>query len=383
MTGQTIRIPIGQSVLGVVNTDETVSNINLRLSSGGGAVYNGTHIGEGVYEFTNVSSGSYKVFTDSTELVKISWVIVGEADAVLITGNQPIAGVKTASDQWVFSTGFKTDTIAEKTSNAGVTIDGVLIKDSLNGSAIVTTGAVNQDIQGIKTFQSYPEIDSAIGTEPTGYQIPYADWVSGLVASIIVTPYQQASKKRRIITGGTLQGNQVYTSFGSCTTSITDNAIANRYRVFLEQGQNYTGVQDNIFYLLASQFKNYIDVIGDGKSTYLVLDGSTSLTVNCVIAQLNLYLGVQNISGARTLQSVTLKDIDIYAYNDLTLNNCILENVNIFQPVSKTVTTAGTSTWINGSCTNEWTNTASGIMAGITSETNTNYTMPTDLSLAP
>jgi len=160
MTNQTIRIPIGQAVLGVVNTDTGVTDINLRLSSGGDAVYTGVHISDGVYEFTGVASGSYKVFTGSTELTKISWVIVGESGAVLITGDQTVAGVKTFSAQAIFSSGLSTNTIAERTAGTGVTIDGVLIKDSLDASGIVAkTGT--QTVAGTKTFSTRPEVSSA------------------------------------------------------------------------------------------------------------------------------------------------------------------------------------------------------------------------------
>ncbi len=44
-------------------------------------------------------------------------------DVVRLTGAQTVAGVKTFSD------GIKTDTVGEETSDAGVTVDGVLIKD--------------------------------------------------------------------------------------------------------------------------------------------------------------------------------------------------------------------------------------------------------------
>jgi len=162
MTNQTIRIPIGQSVSGVVNTDTGVTSINLRASTGGGALYNGTHVGDGVYEFTGVASGSYKVFSSSTELTKISWVLVGESGAVLITSDQTIAGVKTFSAQAIFSSGLATNTISERTAGAGVTIDGVLIKDDLNTSGIMAlTGT--QDVAGLKTFTTNrPEFDSSI-----------------------------------------------------------------------------------------------------------------------------------------------------------------------------------------------------------------------------
>ncbi len=45
--------------------------------------------------------------------------------AVKLTGDQDIAGIKTFSDS------VKTDTISEETAAAGVTVDGVLMKDSI------------------------------------------------------------------------------------------------------------------------------------------------------------------------------------------------------------------------------------------------------------
>lgn len=166
MTNQTIRIPIGQAVAGVVNTDETVSSINLRLSSGGGAVYNGTHIGDGVYEFTNVASGSYKVFSGSSELTKISWVIVGESTAVLVDGSgQVVANLLT------FTTGISTNAISERTSGSGVTIDGVLIKDSLDVSGIVAKSG-SQTVAGLKSFSNGVATDTiAEVTSDTGVTV--------------------------------------------------------------------------------------------------------------------------------------------------------------------------------------------------------------------
>jgi len=52
-------------------------------------------------------------------------------DVILDNGAQTIAGVKTFSDTP------KTDAIAEKTADAGVTVDGILMKDSLDASGIV------------------------------------------------------------------------------------------------------------------------------------------------------------------------------------------------------------------------------------------------------
>lgn len=69
-------------------------------------------------------------------------------DSTLVhnTGDETIAGVKT------FSSTPKMDAIAEKTAATGVTIDGILLKDDLDTSGIVTKSTA-QSITGAKTFQ--------------------------------------------------------------------------------------------------------------------------------------------------------------------------------------------------------------------------------------
>lgn len=69
------------------------------------------------------------------------------SDLVQMTGIQTIAGVKTFGDTP------KMDAIAEKTGDVGVTVDGVLIKDSLDISGIVDKASV-QTIVGKKTFSN-------------------------------------------------------------------------------------------------------------------------------------------------------------------------------------------------------------------------------------
>ena len=67
--------------------------------------------------FYKDSSGNIKQLTTGGKLN------VSATEAVLLTEDQTIAGIKT------FSAGQKTDTISENTTDSGVTIDGCLIKD--------------------------------------------------------------------------------------------------------------------------------------------------------------------------------------------------------------------------------------------------------------
>ena len=246
MTNQTIRIPIGQAVAGVVNTDTTVATINLRLSSGGGAVYNGTHIGDGVYEFTGVASGSYKVFSANSELTKISWVIVGESGAVLITETQTITGAKTFTAETIFSLRIKTDTIWENTSGAGVTVDGILLKDSLNTSQIVTTANVNQNILGLKEFNPYPRVDDAVPSPTDPRDVTTKDYVDGLDSLVV---HKAGSET---ITGAKLHnaGGNIVVDHASATAGYSANVTVTDNKQWVALGHMTTFVN--------TQIQNYI-----------------------------------------------------------------------------------------------------------------------------
>jgi hypothetical protein len=247
----TFALPVGlENVDGSINVDETVSTINLRSSPYSSATYNGTLIDHGVYQFTSVDSGEYKVYSSSTELTIFGIIKVGEHNAVMITGNQTIAGIKTFSNQMVLSAGVQTDTISEKTSTAGVTIDGVLIKDSLDGSSIVAkTGA--QTIAGKKTFTNdiatdyiyedtsgagvtFPDDPTTIGTlvlSQMGSNINMAGYrltnlsapTSGshaatktYVDAITLVPFQESPNIIRCIYSGTQVNGQAYTTYLAC-----------------------------------------------------------------------------------------------------------------------------------------------------------------------
>jgi len=93
---------------------------------------NEIRINEDNIEFEDVALGDIRTLTQLDNAVKL-------------TGNQTKAGILTLSDTP------KMDAISEKTADAGVTIDGVLIKDSLDVSGIVNKASA-QTITGKKTF---------------------------------------------------------------------------------------------------------------------------------------------------------------------------------------------------------------------------------------
>ena len=144
-------------------------------------------------------------------------IFTSVAGAVLTSGNQNIAGIKDFSDS------IKSNTISEHTTNTGVTIDGVLIKDSLDNSNIVTKDGV-QTISGIKTYSAIPIISSLATTGTQAVNKNFVDTRAGIkqwkglinqagpLPPLLVKEYINT-------TGGTVSFSRVSTGYSLMTFS--------------------------------------------------------------------------------------------------------------------------------------------------------------------
>lgn len=90
------------------------------------------------------------------------FAVDGENGNTTIGGDLTVAGAASFAKETTFANGIKTDTISEKTDGAGVTVDGVVLKDGgitatgnvtttgdINGKDITATGALNGKTLGI------------------------------------------------------------------------------------------------------------------------------------------------------------------------------------------------------------------------------------------
>lgn len=127
--------------------------------------------------------------------------------------NLTLGGVKTFSDQSVFSSGFKTDTISEVSTGNGVAVDGLKLKD---GTVIfptateltISSGAITVT-QGLHTVDT--ESDAATDN---------LDTISGLAANQIVVLKAANTARDVVLTNGV--GN-VYTPNGASVTLSSTN----------------------------------------------------------------------------------------------------------------------------------------------------------------
>ena len=342
----TLKIPVGQVSGSNWQPVTTYTNLNLRASPYSAATYT-QEVGNtnGIYTFLSVASGEYKLYDSTTELTNFGIIKVGQDDAVLITGNQTIAGVKTFSSQADFSnaSGLKTDVIAEHTAAAGVTIDGILLKDSLDLSGIVSKSG-SQQIDGDKTFTGNVNIDSggAIFTIESGgvgiiVDAPTADTHivnKAYVDSLAVTPFQQSPNVRRLIINGTQETNKVYTTWTSCMTNAYAYAASNYRMTIMVEGIGTAATTITIGDAGGGVgfINDYITVRGISQQQIRLTppDDTISVTTlgNASFENLTMYLHdtAQDPIFTNIVFNNVLFDLDV---NSVTFNTCEFRNCTI------------------------------------------------------
>ena len=314
-----------------------------------------TEVSTGVYHFGDVSTpipyGKYNLYNNTTLLSDFGTIGIGVPGIVYDTGAQTVAGIKTFSEQPVFSSGIKTNTISENTATSGVTIDGILLKDSLDLSNIVTkTGS--QTIAGEKTFSDiatfsntsvfqndigaspaiYPQVANSSDQPTLAVHLAPKFYVDAAVSSVNVKPYQQATNIRRVQQPGIVEAGKLYTSIADCITNFGTTSNTARLLILLEQGQadsNY----NNIFPLThaAISTKTHISIIGISRFNTHLLFGLTGDAVGCTaevtFENMSIYATTQ-ISD-RVYGSMEFNNCTIYAYKDINFANCKITNCDI------------------------------------------------------
>jgi hypothetical protein len=188
----------GKIGIGTISPSELldVSGGNIALTAAGGTLYAKITPGASLTDIAASGARALTFSTNSTERLRIT-------DTGLVgIGKTPSAGVEldvlgeiVTSTSLTATTSVITDTISERTSAAGVTIDGVLLKDSLIGgqyrpitsdTAQTTTSGNTKSFTGIPTWVNrvtvmlngvstfagsdiYIRIGPVAGVETTGY----------------------------------------------------------------------------------------------------------------------------------------------------------------------------------------------------------------------
>jgi hypothetical protein len=141
----------GKIGIGTISPSELldVSGGNIALTSSGGTLYAKITPGASITDIAASGARALTLSTDSTERVRITdtgLVGIGKTPAAgveLDVVGDVAASVSMAAPTITASTALVSDTISERTSAAGVTIDGVLCKDSQVAPAnrVITAGS--------------------------------------------------------------------------------------------------------------------------------------------------------------------------------------------------------------------------------------------------
>jgi hypothetical protein len=371
----TFNLAIGQEDTGgeVLVDDSLNAVINLRslANSYATADYYGALVDHGVYTFTSVPEGIYKVYNGTTELTIFGQIQIGQYNAVLLTGNQTIAGVKTFSSQPVFSAGISTDSLSEKTASAGITFNHKAIINQLfltsMGKAFSMGGF---DISGLPTTpagsssatsQTYVESNyfkltgtvnnitdttSNFQLRGKGYymQTPVSpfefantkfvrDYVNNYLNNQNSTEQQTETKIIVDYTCTELTNKRYRTITGGMSSAASYADAASRIQVVIDGNGNTDGdMETNYNQLLVTSLAGYIDIIGIEQSCIVTVEEST---YTCAALGRNIFRNItfDNVNDAAGTTFANAIFFDCKFINSTgtgsptyTLTNCITYN---------------------------------------------------------
>lgn len=380
-----------EQVVGGVKTPITTGTYYLRATPFSSNTYGPqTPDANGKLNFGTIADNEYELWTDSAKVNNFGVKWLGDKSPTFVTVTA--------------STSVVTDTISEKTSNAGVTIDGVLLHDNLDSSGIVAKTGTQTGIAGAKTFtgmQTYSagtthNINSS-GTGSTyypvlaysdGYVAPQSDYelspkkyVDDQIAEVEATPYTESLTRVRVIQEVTAETGKIYNSVSAAALYFGSPAETKQCLIDIVS----TGTGSQYMTVSHSSLISYVHLRGDKRVNLILGVSGASTTKTMTLSGMTIWMGANSgdITTDRTYTNFTFENCDIYAYKNLTFTNCKLKNVRIFQSSGFGVTLTGT-TQIDNSIIMQTLDasgvTGNGYVANTTSEVHTTYTMPTDPS---
>ncbi|MGB5048809.1 MAG: hypothetical protein WBO46_07750 [Caldilineaceae bacterium] len=380
----TFNLAIGQEDTGgEVLVDDTLATggnvINLRSLANlyATADYYGALVDHGVYTFTAVPEGIYKVYNNATELTIFGQIQIGQYNAVLLTGNQTIAGVKTFSSQPIFDAGISLDSISEKTASAGITFNHKAIINQLRLTQFISAFSMaGYDISGLVTpvgnssATNKTYVDTAVTTLQTAVAAAYADRTALAADQNIyaqwtfrTTPYSLASSTSpfhvanvkyvkdyvnnylsgaisteqqnetliEINYNGTQEDNRIYTNIAAGLVAADAYADSTtRVQLFISGNGNDDGSLDTNYNLVTTTYDDYIDIVGITQSVIILCndDTYTATTLGFKIIE-NVTISTNTTTATPAFTKFIFRNCKFTSSDSLgayTLTNCIVEN---------------------------------------------------------
>lgn len=389
----------------------TVGNYYLRAEPFSANTYTGTHIGDGVWSFGTVNDNLYQLWDGSSQVTKYGTQWIGDKTptftTVIVTGDITTANLET-------TTAVKTDSVVERTINNGINVDGVVLKDGggkrLNGSSESDNDIVFKDgtqtISGAKTFSGGIAISGgafATGSatavtlncdndnaHPKGnvYNIPATDnhfaqrkYVDDKVSQINVTPYQEASTKRRVIWGGTVETGKVYQTIAQAVATLSGISASNPATIEVVRAGGTLGgfsLAGGISVLPSTTTQANILFKGQGRITGILYSGSVTMSASTHFEDCTIYFSNVDTAGARTITNARFTNCTLIFYNDVTFGNgVVIQNCDVLIADTFDATLTGTAQ-MKGVIFNQGVADTTSVDQEYTDEFISALTLPTD-----
>lgn len=314
----------------------------------------GSFVANGQWKFSNVPDGIYKL----RNVGDSSFVAGFGGDNGRWIGDNALPYIP---DSGTHSSGV-TLTLTNPVTVGNASAGGhAMNRDTADGRYGQKTG--NNTWFGSNTFAATPTI-SLPATNPN--DVISLGQVQALINLINVAQYQESSTKRRVIAGGTVETNKVYTDILTAVNSLsgigaTNKGLINIVRVpssaTTVTGGNLAG---GIINFPTGALAGNVLYKGQGQITKLCYTNSLTLSVSCEFENLVLYFSEINLAGARTITNAKFRNCTIICFNAIEFGNgAVLENCNVITSATNGITFSGTSVARFVSCNNAVTDTSS------------------------
>jgi len=300
ISGTSYKLPVFQ----------TGKTVKVKLAASPFTEYTGVEDGTtGIYKFTGVGDGKYHKLVDGVQsgtfgvtdgryIADDSLPYAKLAGGNYFTGNQSIDGNLVVNALLTIG-------------GAAGFADSIEATDYIKSLAYMIAPELFVDAAGTPFTTNTPTYNSSL---------VWKGWVESRLASIVLTPFQESINKRRVIVGGSIEANKVYTLLKDASNSFASPSATNMCWVEIVGA----GAASAYLTMPGNTLRDYVHWIAPGQHIKVIMADGFSNSKYCTFQNMTLFFGANDYSVDREYANMTFINCDIYAYKNTTFNNCRL-----------------------------------------------------------
>lgn len=305
--------------------------------------YTGTHLVDGVYKFTNVDDGKFKLYESDggTEITKWGgtngkWI--GDDNMEVYATASDMVSVKSATGS------LQSQITTLNTNKATLTANNNFTGVNLFGQVKITGGTTSgtkTEFRGWTYFMDCPYLLG--GVTPTNYyHLVNKGYVDGLL--VATQSFQESSNIVRVISDGVEQTGIVYTSQGSALTYVdAQSPTINKQYTILFTGEG-AGSLLSLASVNGKYLHDYVHYRGLGSDIAInlpIVSGTeyTATDYTRVVWE-DLTLVINDSENDLVMENITFKNCKfiVLDVSSVTLVGCNFEGTNYFSSAANKIT---------------------------------------------